>query len=137
VVSRDPGLDAATLEALAQARPELLIATCRDAHFPSARGLQVGPGPTVERVERALGRTSFVVGKPNPYVLGAVMGIPPAGLASTLVVGDSVEQDVALGRNAGAISVLLADPVPPHPAVIPDHAIRSLDELLTLPEVQA
>lgn len=142
VVSRDPNLSDDLLARLARTRDLRLIATCRDLAFPSGTALEPGPGQTLARVERVLGRTALVAGKPNPEVLTAVMGIPAAELADTLVVGDSPEQDIALGRQAGARTVLIAPPPgsPPHPdgragGVAADHVIHALDELLELLEV--
>lgn len=131
VVSRDLGLAEETLDRLGRAAEVFLIATCRDPHFRSFSGVAVGPGATVERVERTLGKTAFVVGKPNPYVLTAVMGIPPEDLGATLVVGDSPAQDVALGRNGGCATALIATVgtrLAGQPK--PDYMIYRLDQLL-------
>jgi arabinose operon protein AraL len=138
VVSRDPGLDRATLDLLRANGNVRLVATCRDARFPNGGRLEQGPGPTVERVEQALGKTAHVLGKPNHYVLSEVMGLTPQDIAETLVIGDSVEQDVMLARNAGARWLLLAGPATaaePPPACdprCPGRLINALDEMLEL-----
>lgn len=133
VVSRVSALDPATLAQLAGNRAMRLFATCRDARFPNGERIDIGPGPTVELVENALGRNACVLGKPNPYALGAVMGIAPADMGATLVIGDSLQQDIALANNAGARSVLLAAPGAPGAAWTlqrPDRVVDSIDALL-------
>jgi len=131
IVSRDPRLTEETLGRLGKTPEVFLIATCRDPHFPTRNGVAVGSGPTVERVERALGKTAFVIGKPNPYVLTAVMGIPAEDLGATLVVGDSLAQDVALGRNSGCDTALITTAgtqLAEQPK--PDYIIHTFGELL-------
>jgi arabinose operon protein AraL len=136
VVSRDPSLGQAILEPLCRNEGVRLIATCRDSRFPNGDGLDIGPGPTVELVERTLGKTAKVLGKPNHYVLTAVMGLTPKELAATLVIGDSPDQDIALANRAGASSVLLSTPgsavsrETDNSAPRPDRVIATLDELL-------
>lgn len=130
VVSRDPTLDQATLDRLARNSKVRLLATCRDSRFPNGERIDIGPGPTVERVEAALGRKAHVLGKPNPYALSAVMGITPATMRATLVIGDSREQDIALAANAGARSVLLAAGGDTAPGPRPDRVVQSIDSLL-------
>lgn len=141
VISRDPSLTDALLERLGKCDSLELIATCRDRHFPNGGRVDTGPGTTVERVERALGKRAQVLGKPNPYVLTQVMGLAPEILPYTVVIGDSVDQDIALSRHAGTRSVLLLDagheqdPDKPEPEFQADHTIQALDQLLTLLKV--
>lgn len=134
VVSRAPALDRDTLDQLACNRGVRLLATCRDARFPNGERVDIGPGPTVELVESALGRAAHVLGKPNPYALTAVMGIPRGELAATLIIGDSLHQDIALANNAGARSVLLAAPGTAAGNYVtgpcPSRVLHSLDALL-------
>lgn len=139
VVSRAPALDQDTLELLGGNAGIRLIATCRDSHFPNGNRIDIGPGPTVHLVEHLLGQVAYVLGKPNPYVLTAVMGIAPGEMAATLVIGDSLGQDIALANNAGAGSVLMVTS-DARPAVAareaqaslprPDRRMRAIDELL-------
>ncbi|MDB5754998.1 MAG: hypothetical protein JWR56_1426 [Massilia sp.] len=139
VVSRAPALDKGTLGLLGSNGGIRLIATCRDSHFPNGNRIDIGPGPTVQLIENLLGQVAHVLGKPNPYVLTAVMGIAPGEMAATLVVGDSLDQDIALANNAGAGSVLMvasdarsAAPAPGAQAAFPhpDRMMLALDELL-------
>lgn len=133
VVSRSPDLDESTLDALRGNTAVRLVATCRDARFSDGGRMVAGPGPTVERVERALGKTATVLGKPNHYVLSDVMRLTARDLADTVVIGDSVEQDVKLARNAGTGWLLLADPATtaePPPDGPPGRLINALDEML-------
>jgi arabinose operon protein AraL len=137
VVSRAPDLDETTLDQLRGNSAVRLVATCRDVRFADGDRLVAGPGPTVERVEHALGKTAHVLGKPNHYVLTEVMGLRPQDIAETLVIGDSVEQDVMLARNAGARWVLLAGPAteaapPPADDPLCLGPVTALDDLLEL-----
>lgn len=141
VVSRDPTLSDALLRRLGKSESLELIATCRDRSFPNAGRVHTGPGPTVERVEQALGKRAHVIGKPNPYVLTHVMGLSQAVLPYTVVVGDSIDQDIALSKQGGTRSVLLAaggsgETIDASPAALKaDHTIHALDQLLSLLEV--
>ena len=144
VISRDPSLDKKLLDRLAQASRPRLIATCRDRHFPNGVEVATGPGSTVRYVEQALGRNAWVIGKPNTYVLTEVMGLSAEQLANTIVIGDSLEQDVALCETIGARAVLVVnDPIPAGTesrgtsARHPHHPIRALDQLFSILEVAA
>lgn len=142
VVSRDPTLDRTTLDLLGRNGGIHLIATCRDSRFPNGERIDIGPGPTVELVEHTLGQVAHVLGKPNQYVLTTVMGIASGEMAATLVIGDSLDQDIALANNVGAGSVLLLPPNAGRSAAAacatqadgafprPDRVIRAIDELL-------
>lgn len=144
VISRDPSLNDEVLARLALASNPRLIATCRDLHFPNGSTVNTGPGPTVARVETALRREAWVIGKPNTYVLTHVMGLTPKTLAGTVVVGDSMDQDVELCKSAGSRSVLLLNAVDPanlesmpKSTWRPDHTIAAIDQLLSLLRVAA
>lgn len=134
VVSRSHDLDDEVLERLAARPPARFLATSRDMQFRDQDGVAVGPGVTVSRVERALGRPAQVLGKPNPAVLTDLLGIPAGELRSTLVVGDSIEQDVALARGAGAQALLLPDKADTETAALARaqgvETMEALDELL-------
>ncbi|MBV8049071.1 MAG: HAD hydrolase-like protein [Paludibacterium sp.] len=132
VVGRAPDLDEDTLRRLAAAPRPLLVATCRDAAFADGAGSHAGPGQTVVRVERALATQALVLGKPNPYVLSEVMGLSAMQRASSVVIGDSPRQDVALAHLAGTRSVLLSSPGAAAAGPAPDHRIEALDQLLSL-----
>lgn len=134
VVSRDANLREETLARLRNAQDACLLATCRDGMFVHEGRLEAGPGPTVERVERAMGRSALVIGKPNPYVLTHVIGLTPQELRATLVVGDSPDQDVGLGRNAGCRTVLMTEPTAalPSTALQPDFVTHKFDDLVTI-----
>jgi arabinose operon protein AraL len=136
IVGRAPSLDPDLLACLARVPDLRVIATSRDAHFPDGARLAVGPGATVSKVEQALGRLAWVIGKPNPYALTEVMGLDARQLANTVVVGDSLAQDIALCANSNAHSVLVHnDDAPPDTAGSPwkpDHSIHALDQLFSI-----
>jgi HAD superfamily hydrolase (TIGR01450 family) len=137
VVSRDPSLTDEFLERINRSS-SCLIATCRDADFPMGTGRVQGPGPTVSRVEAALKSVAHVVGKPNRYVFTDVMGLTAEDLDRTVMIGDSMDQDIALANNAGIKSVLLLDGdarAASGSSWCPNHVILALDELLLLFQV--
>lgn len=84
-----------------------------------------------------LTRESSIRQKPHPEAALRAVSLFRVAPAETLVVGDFVF-DIAAGRAAGAVTVLITNgkPAPPiDPA--PDHLISALPELLELPGMPA
>jgi arabinose operon protein AraL len=136
VAGRDPDLCAAKLQMAMEAarRGAVLVATSRDPIFRSNGQVISGPGETVRRVEQAMGVAAHIVGKPNPFILQTGLGLTSEQIHSALLVGDSVEFDVACGRAVGAKTVLLAKQ-PSETATPPDYTIQQVDQLLSILEV--
>lgn len=129
------------------------LATNRDRVLPVAAGLLPGNGCIVQAIAYATRRRPLILGKPSRWMaaaaLEAVGASPPtpAGQAvpapcGIVVVGDQLDQDIRMGRNAGCTTVLLlsggtaatdCERLPPglrpH-AVLPDitHLPRWLDQ---------
>lgn len=87
-----------------------LVACNRDKFFPSDNGIvQLGCGFIVSLVENALDRkVDYTVGKPNPYMLEMLTAEHGITMDEIVMVGDSLESDIALARAAGCPSVYLS-----------------------------
>jgi len=86
------------------------VAANLDRDYPLEGGARLpGCAQTVARVATRLGRDyDFCAGKPGTYMLECVerdLGLAPGEI---VVVGDSVESDVAMARAAGCRSILIA-----------------------------
>lgn len=84
-----------------------LVATNRDAIYPTERGFRPGAGSVVAAVEVASRTTAQVtIGKPEPYLLEAAVRSVGADVTRAVMVGDALT-DVAAGRAVGARTVLM------------------------------
>jgi HAD superfamily hydrolase (TIGR01450 family) len=117
VVGLCPGFDAGLLEraARALARGVPLVGANRDEDYPAADGRRLpGCGPVLRAVEEAAGRMAdHVAGKPGLAMLEALaerLGVP---VREWGVVGDGVESDLALARNAGVPGLYVGEGSPP------------------------
>ncbi len=98
-------LDAALQQLLLDAA---LIATNRDATYPLEAGrLQPGAGSLVAAVETASGRMAKVAGKPERWMLDALLRDAGVRPEHTLVVGDREDTDIAFGRRAGCATAMV------------------------------
>ena len=110
VVGLDRGLTYYKLDAAARAirRGALFIATNRDNMYPTPTGLAPGAGSIVAFLETASGKSiTFDAGKPNPWILEAaymLLGYKPGKAA---VVGDRVDTDMMLAKNASVDGILV------------------------------
>ncbi len=118
-----------------------LICTNRDHAYPVEGRLLPGAGTAVAALEVASGKRALCVGKPEPYLFAEAIRWAGPGAGSVVVIGDSPDYDIVAAHRVGATGVLiltgLADPAAAAAAqgeAIPDHIIRSLDELFGLPE---
>lgn len=87
-----------------------LVACNRDKFFPSDNGLmQLGCGFIVSLVENALERDiEYTVGKPNTYMLDMLIEEHGLAMHEVIMVGDSLESDIAMAQAAGCRSVYLS-----------------------------
>ena len=84
-------------------------------------------GCTGRKVER-------IVGKPSATMLAAAARRLDLPLSECLLVGDRIETDILMARNAGCPSALVLTGVTkpemlPHPDIHPDHTLESLAQL--------
>jgi HAD superfamily hydrolase (TIGR01450 family) len=88
-----------------------LIATSRDALYPTATGRWPATGAVVAAVEAATGTRATIAGKPSPTIFELArdrLGMPGGGTTRHLaVVGDHLEADIAGGAGAGLDTVLV------------------------------
>ncbi len=109
VVGWDRGL---TYQKLAEAhfaimRGARFVATNRDSTYPDAGGRTLsGGGSIVAAIETSSGVVPLTVGKPETYTLDLILRSAGASPTECVVVGDRLDTDIAVGRRAGARTVL-------------------------------
>lgn len=101
-----------SFESLAQAQAAvragaLFVATNRDATFPTPTGLLPGAGAVVAAVATAAGQEPVVMGKPGLALAEALADLTGVPAAQTLLVGDRLSTDIAMGRRAGMVTALV------------------------------
>jgi 4-nitrophenyl phosphatase len=114
------------------------IATNRDATYPLENGrVEPGAGSIVAAVEVASGVSPIVIGKPETYSLEKILGLTGSKPEETVVVGDRIDTDVAMGKTAGVKTVLTLTGVtsredilelPPH--LMPNLVLENLCHLI-------
>ncbi len=82
-----------------------LVATSRDAVYPTADGPSPGTGAILAAVEYASGATAKIVGKPEPELFRTALD--RLGEGRTLAVGDRLDADVAAAAAAGLDAALV------------------------------
>jgi HAD superfamily hydrolase (TIGR01450 family) len=115
----------------------VFIACNRDATYPiEGRRLSPGCGPMVAAIECVCGRKAdYVEGKPNPTLLELAASADGLAPAEMLVVGDTLESDIAAARRFGSPSVLVSDTTAIVPDAIPDDSQRPDFVVRSLAEV--
>ncbi|HEX5826471.1 MAG TPA: HAD-IIA family hydrolase [Candidatus Limnocylindrales bacterium] len=84
-----------------------LIATNKDAMYPTERGFRPGAGAVVASIEVASRTAAAVtIGKPGPHLLEAGAKLVGADLARAVMIGDALT-DVQAGKAVGARTVLM------------------------------
>lgn len=78
-----------------------LIGTNPDRTFPTPEGLAPGAGAILAAVEAATSVQPIIVGKPSPEMYKVAIRRMGTSPASTLVVGDRLETDIAGGQSLG------------------------------------
>ena len=111
----------------------IFIACNRDRNFPVGNSQVLpGCGPIIAAFEWAGEKeANYVVGKPYTTMLEMIAsehGLKPHEI---LVVGDSIESDIAMAKNYGSPSVLVTNNAEDmNKPAIPDFRISSLNHLL-------
>ena len=112
------------------------VATNRDATFPMETGEIPGGGSLVAALATATGREPVTIGKPQTHAYEAILEAAKTTAADSVMVGDRLDTDIAVGRSAGAATVLVltgvTSPDQAHsapPEWRPDRIIGDLREL--------
>ena len=116
----------------------VLIATNRDATYPTESGEIPGGGSIVAAVATAAGREPLVIGKPEPFALEMILRDAGTPLNQAAMVGDRMDTDIAAGNRVGIASILVLTGVTSRSMVDsnqellwrPTRIIGTLDELL-------
>lgn len=140
VVAFDRTLDYRKLNIAYQAlvRGARFFATNADKACPMPGGAIPDAGATIAALEHITGRSlELVAGKPSPFILQAAMeylGLPPE---CCLMVGDRLETDIRMGRQAGMLTALVLTGVTRREHLAsqplqPDFVLDGLAELVDL-----
>lgn len=111
------------------------VGTDPDVVVPTADGVVPGSGAIINAMAGVAGREpDRVVGKPSPEAAEAALGALGTAPGETLVVGDRLNTDVALGERAGATTALVLTGVTTREDladadVRPDHVVGSLADI--------
>ncbi len=109
VMGKDPAFDQGRLEIVCRAiwGGAEFVATNADPKVPVAEGFAPGTGPMIEAVAYATGVAPLVTGKPSPWAGRMAARILGATPRRTVVVGDQLATDIAMGKAAGMRTVLV------------------------------
>ena len=83
------------------------IATNRDATFPMETGEIPGGGSLVAALATATGREPVTIGKPETHAYEAILADAKVTAAGSIMVGDRLDTDIAVGNRSGAATVLV------------------------------
>ncbi|MFQ6105945.1 MAG: HAD-IIA family hydrolase [Candidatus Hydrothermarchaeaceae archaeon] len=83
------------------------IATNKDNTLITESGQLPGAGAVVSAIETASQREPTVVGKPSRIMAETILGISGVKPEEILVIGDRLETDIAMGKNAGMKTALV------------------------------
>lgn len=83
------------------------IATNRDATFPMEVGEIPGGGSLVAALATATGREPVTIGKPETHAYEAILETAQVTAAESVMIGDRLDTDIAVGRRSGAHTVLV------------------------------
>jgi phosphoglycolate/pyridoxal phosphate phosphatase family enzyme len=112
------------------------IATNADRYCPTPTGGLPDAAAVIGAIEGCTGkRVEVVVGKPSPITARAILDRLQLPSSECIIVGDRLETDIRMGREAGmATAVVLTGVTTPEllaaSDIQPDVVLRRLDELL-------
>jgi HAD superfamily hydrolase (TIGR01450 family) len=113
-----------------------LIATNPDRTCPVEGGEIPDCAGMIAAVEAVTDRrVEAIVGKPSPIILDVALGALGAAAAESVMVGDRLETDIAMGAAGGLRTILVLSGVtragdPRIAEARPDHVIGSIAEIL-------
>lgn len=107
VMGRDPAFDMQKLDLVCQSlwRGAAFIATNLDRKTPTETGFRAGAGAMITAVAYATGQEPLVTGKPSKWA--GEMAVRALNLVPerTVIVGDQLEQDIKMGKQAGLFTI--------------------------------
>jgi NagD protein len=111
-----------------------LVATNLDPNCPTAHGPRPGCGAIVAMLETATGIKAFSVGKPSPIMMRAARKQIGLDTDQTIMVGDTMETDIAGGVQMGYRTVLVLSGGTRREDLVkyafrPDHVVDSVADL--------
>lgn len=109
------------------------IGTNADKNLPNERGLVPGAGSVISLVEHATQQTATYIGKPEPIIVQAALGVLNKTADEVVMVGDNYDTDIRAGINAHVDTLLVYTGVSKREqvaqeAIAPTYEINSLDE---------
>ena len=118
-----------------------LVASNKDRAYPVEGRLLPGAGSLVAAIEIATGTQALCIGKPEPFLFQEAIRRSGRSGERVIVVGDSTDYDMVAAHRVGATGVLILTGLTEEDALaraagdaVPDHVVRSLQELFALPE---
>jgi HAD superfamily hydrolase (TIGR01450 family) len=113
-----------------------LIATNADRTCPVEGGEIPDCAGMIAAVEAVTGqRVEAIVGKPSPIILEVALQALGVPAADSVIVGDRIETDIAMGKRAGLRTILVLSGVtraddPRIADLAPDHVVPSIAALI-------
>lgn len=109
IMGKDPNFNQQRLALACQAiwRGADFIATNYDPKIPVESGFIPASGPFIKAVAYATGKEPLVTGKPSEWSGEMAMKVLDVSPDQGMVVGDSLQQDIAMGKVAGLYTVLV------------------------------
>lgn len=109
VMGKDPNFNMKTLELVCQAiwNGADFIATNLDPKVPSSNGFIPATGPMIKAVAYATGKDPLVTGKPSRWSGEMAMQVLGISAVHGAVIGDQLEQDIGMGKEAGLFTILV------------------------------
>ncbi len=137
VLARDPELDYRRISDALHVlnRGGALLALNLDARVPVEDGRFLpGNGAIAAALSTASGVEAQAAGKPAPFFFEAALERFGFAAATTLMVGDNLDSDIAGARLSGLRSVLVGGDhfSAAAPAPVPDHVLRGVADLADL-----
>jgi HAD superfamily hydrolase (TIGR01450 family) len=134
VLGRDPAMTYADLAEALQVltRGGRLLALNVDPRLPVEGGRMLpGTGEIAAALTYASGVVPEVVGKPAPVFFETALRRFGASAERAVIVGDTLDADIAGGQGVGMRTVLVggATPSSRNPAPVPDHHVRTLADV--------
>jgi phosphoglycolate/pyridoxal phosphate phosphatase family enzyme len=117
------------------------VATNADRYCPTPSGGLPDAAAVIGAIEGCTGKSvEVVVGKPSSITARAILDRLQLPAAECIIVGDRLETDILMGREAGmATGIVLTGVTTPAllaaSEIQPDYVLRRLDELLPEPDL--